>query len=323
MNLYRKLFGSFRNEATELGDAGGGADRGDDFTPTDDAADIAPEPEKKEPESAAEEDASSTQAEDATEPEKAKDDAKPRGKRGPIPLDRHEAILGKARAREEQYQARIKELEEQQARLKITEDVAQAEGKLAEMEEKYAQLLADGELKEAAKTRAEMRAMERALYQAEVRQEAARAKDQAKEEIRYDTTISQLEAMYPQLVPDGDEYDADAVAEVLALHKGLMAQGLPPSTSIQRAVKYVLGAPSSKGESTGDVTGERGLQRTQQQKAKNAQAAQRQPASTAQVGLDSDKMGGPVTEKSVMKMSQEDFAKLPEELLAKMRGDFV
>jgi hypothetical protein len=37
--------------------------------------------------------------------------------------------------------------------------------------------------------------------------------------------------------------------------------------------------------------------------------------------LDSDKAGGALTAKDVMKLSQDDFGKLSDEMLARMRGD--
>ncbi len=36
--------------------------------------------------------------------------------------------------------------------------------------------------------------------------------------------------------------------------------------------------------------------------------------------MDSDKMGT-LTAKDIMKMSQDDFAKIPEDVLSRMRGD--
>jgi hypothetical protein len=148
------------------------------------------------------------------------------------------------------------------------------------------------------------------------------AKEAAKEEIRYDATVSNLEALYPEINPDADEYDSDAVDEILTIHKGLVAQGLPASLSIQRAVKYVLGAPTQD-EDRGDVLQDKGLQRTTEAKKRNVEAAKKQPANTAKVGADSDKLGGGVDASTVMKLSQEEFAKLSDDALAKMRGDYV
>ena len=57
------------------------------------------------------------------------------------------------------------------------------------------------------------------------------------------------------------------------------------------------------------------------QRAKNGKVAATQPPSTAQVGADHDKLGGQVTAEAVIKMKHEDFVKLPDAELARLRGD--
>lgn len=237
--------------------------------------------------------------------------------------ERIQELIRKNKDREAEYQARIKELESNQAMVKVAEDLAEAETKLTDMEEKYAQLLLDGNTKEATRIRQEMRQLERAITQQQTRQESLQVKEAAKEEIRYDATVSNLEATYPQINPDSDDYDTDAVDEILTIHKGLVAQGLPASLSIQRAVKYVLGAPAADDADKGDSFADKGLQRTTDAKKRNVEAAKKQPASTAKVGADSDKLGGGIDSAAVMKMSQEEFSKLSDDALAKMRGDYV
>ena len=56
---------------------------------------------------------------------------------------------------------------------------------------------------------------------------------------------------------------------------------------------------------------------------KTLDAVGKTPPSTTKVGMDSDKAGGALTAKDVMKLSQEDFSKLPDDVLARMRGDEV
>ena len=58
--------------------------------------------------------------------------------------------------------------------------------------------------------------------------------------------------------------------------------------------------------------------------AKNLGVAGKQPPSTKDVGIDSDKMGGGrLDAKAVMNMSQKEFASLNEADLAAMRGDVL
>jgi hypothetical protein len=197
------------------------------------------------------------------------------------------------------------------------------------MEEKYAQLLLDGSAKEAAKIRQEMRALERAIGVAQARQEATSAKESVKAELLYDQTVEKLEMAYPMLNPDAEEFDNEIATEVIELHSAMVARGTQPHLAVQRAVKYVL---AERGLSTAPASGDkgdafdpkaRGLQRTLDTKNRNADAAKRQPGNTAKIGADSDALGGGVDASSVLKMSQDDFSKLSDDALAKMRGDFV
>lgn len=321
MKLYQLLFGRVQaplDEGTDLATM----DRGDELLPPDSAKD---EPEVKaetldEALKEGEQDdkvaPENIKASEEEEEEEEAEEAKPK-KHRQTANERIQELISKNKEKEAAYQAKIKELEEQNSRVKLAENVEEAENKIQEMEEQYANLLADGELKKAAELRKEMRAMERAVVQAQARQEAMQAKEMTKEELKYDTTVSTLEGLYPQINPESAEYDIDVVQEVLALHQGLMSQGLPPSMAIQRAVKYVLGAAAPKEESPKE---DRGLQRTKDAKVRNAEAAQRQPASTTKIGADSDKVGKPGGI-DIMKMSQDDFAKLSDDSLAKLRGD--
>jgi hypothetical protein len=55
--------------------------------------------------------------------------------------------------------------------------------------------------------------------------------------------------------------------------------------------------------------------------AKTLDATNKTPANLGKAGMDSDKAGGSLSAKDVMKMSQDDFKKLPDDVLARMRGD--
>ena len=57
--------------------------------------------------------------------------------------------------------------------------------------------------------------------------------------------------------------------------------------------------------------------------AKTVEAISKTPPSTTRVGMDSNAMGGDLKAADVLKMTQEDFAKLSDSALAKMRGDEI
>jgi hypothetical protein len=68
---------------------------------------------------------------------------------------------------------------------------------------------------------------------------------------------------------------------------------------------------------------ESGLRRKEEAVKKALEAKNKQPASTNAMGVDHDKTGGPLDSSAVMKMSYDEFVKLPESKLSELRGDFV
>jgi len=250
---------------------------------------------------------------------------KPKGKK--TANERIQELIRRNKDREADLQRQIADLQKATSAAKTNENLEQAEAQLTELEEKYAQLMLDGSTKEAAAVRQQMRQMERAITIAEARQEAAQAKDAVKAELAYDSAVAQLEEQWPVLNPDTEEFDGELAQEVLELHTGLVAKGMAPAAAIQKAVRYVMSANGlTSSNDRGDAAPDpkvNGLKRTLDTKNRNAAAAKAQPPNAVKVGADSNALGGDVSEASVLKMSQEDFSKLSDEALAKMRGDFV
>src|SRR5690606_20453628 len=121
----------------------------------------------------------------------------------------------------------------------------------------------------------------------------------------------------------------DKVDEVAVLLEAFMARGFARHVALQKAVRYVMGpAPTAK-KGKGDDKAEAEAEALKQRRAeearkKAAEADKQQPASTAKVGLDSDKAGkGGDGRIDVMRLSQEQFAELEEAELARLRGDEV
>lgn len=305
-------------------------DRGDDLLPPDP---INPEADKAALDAAAAAAAAEDKGDNAdpadpvdpnADPEAAADDKPKGGKKSAN--ERIQELIRRNKEREADYQRQIADLQKATSVTKTTENLEQAESQLAAMEEKYAQLLLDGSAKEAALVRQQMRQMERAISVAEARQEAASAKDAVKAELAYDATVEAIESRYPALNPDAEEFDGELAQEVIELHTALVGRGLAPATAIQRAVKYVMAergeAPANdKGDTVDPKTA--GLKRTLDTKNRNAAAAKAQPPNAVKIGADSSVLGGDISENSVLKMSQDDFSKLSDDALAKMRGDFV
>ena len=230
-------------------------------------------------------------------------------------------------------------LEEQLAKFQTGQQVADtnkeidaAEKKLDELETQYEELLADGKTADAKALRQQIRTMEREVAEHRANLNAQATTARAIEQVRYDTTVERLEAQFPQINPDHEDFDKEKTAEVLELKAAFQARGETPSKALQKAVKYVFpvntaaqrDATETKARvNENDPKVDAAKKRVAEAVKRNAAAASKQPASTTKAGMDHDKAGGKLTADAVMKMSQDAFAKLTEEDLAALRGDDI
>jgi hypothetical protein len=292
-------------------------DRGDNFAPTT----IEKEPEKVA--NTIEELKNDPEVKEVVEKgEEKAETTEEKPKKGDfIPRDRFNEAVQKERAKAEAAQARAKDLEAQLVTQKVTEDVVEAQKAVKDLIKQRNSLLADGDLDKAGEVDEKIFAMQEAIAERKAEAKATALKEATKEEVRYDAVVSRLEAEYPQINPEAEEYDADSVAEIRALMRGYQAEmGLTPSAALARATKRVFGAPVAA-KTDDKIAEDAGVRRKQEATERNVKAAAAQPASQKDVGLDHDKKGGGLDAKTVMKMSYSEFSKLGEDVLAKMRGD--
>lgn len=325
--LARNLFARFMAPADDGADLGLNADRGDNLTPpaattettTDHDAAAAglglnAEGETETPE-----------ADDETDEEAEKKTKKPKDEPR-IPKSRLDKVLKELQDAKEQL-AKTQQTQQQET---TTAELKAASTRLSDLEKTLTKQIADGETEKAAATLADIRELSEAIadYKAEMRAEAATA--MAVEQVRESMVIDRIEEAYPELNPSHEDYDESKIAKVLKIRNGLMATGDSRSAAMQEAVKLVMGDPKTAKERTAvdvtprvnkdDVAGKRKADAV----ARNTDAANKQPPTTAKVGTDSDKLGGGTLKaEDVMKMSQDEFAQLDEKTLARMRGDEV
>lgn len=305
------------------GDDAGGSDRGDDFTPTDDDVDgegDTPDVKAKaEPEPAAK-----------VEPEpaaKVEPEAKPEKR---IPLDRHEAILAKERATRQMVEAQLAEARGGQRIADTNAELSKLEEEVIKLESQYAKMVIDGEAKDAARIMAEIRTKERIITRTQAQFDTQAAESRAYERARYDAVVDRLESAYPQLNPDDESYDEELSDAVVTMASGYQARGLSKVDALQKAVKSLIKPETTKQTkavdtdvrvTAQDVAAKVAAERKAAAVGKNIDAANKTPANLAHVGLDNDKAGGRLDGKAVMKMNQDQFAKLDDETLSKLRGD--
>lgn len=293
-------------------------DRGDNFDPNpvaaEPVAEATPEPEVE------------AKPEEPEVEAKAEEEEKPRDEKGKfIPKDRFDEAVRKERSEKEAIQARLRELEEREAQRVVAADFAEASKQIKEMIKQHTSLLADGELDKASDLMEKILELQGEMADRKADAKATAAKTAAKEEVRYDALVAKLEADYPEINPDAAEFDKAAVRKVQAYMTGLMqSERMNPSAALKEAVETILGATKKQPDISAQQKAEDlGMRRKEQAVAKAMEAKAKQPASTKDVGIDSDKIGGALDASAVMKMSWEDFIKLPDSKLAEMRGDFV
>ncbi len=342
--LLKKLLSRYMAPAGDDGaDTGGtgsgsddtpGADRGDDFTPTDDDAegttkaaggadgdDIDPENP----------DGDDEEKDKADEKDKA---GKPKGRESRIPLSRHKDLLEKERAKRADLERRLATYQQGKQVAAANEDITKAEDKILELEKSYAKLMSDGETEKAAETMGKIRRMEREVVEQKAEMKIAAAEARATETARYNIVLERIEAAYPALNEDHEDYDEETAQDVLDLKAAYQARrNMTPSAALQAAVTKLLGKKTGRQSDAVDTTPRvpkeeakgKGEEVAADRKKKAVERAldadKRTPPNTSRVGVDSDKIGGALTAQTAMKLPDEDFNKLDEKALARMRGD--
>lgn len=332
------IFHRYMKPAGDEGSTGGTAadDRGDDFAPTgSDAVDppvvvAKPEPELNAEEQALADSLKAPVVEDlGTEVEgEGEGETDPKAKKADtrIPLSRHKEILEKERAARAVLTAQLAQYQNGQQVADINAELTAAETKMLGMEQEYAKLVTDGDTAKAAQVMSEIRRLEREVIEQKSDMKIAAAVATATESARYNIAIERVETAYPQLNPDHETFDQELVSDVSDLKDTYMRKGLTATDALQKAVKRLIAPDTKKQEAAVEVTpqvkaADVAAERKKEAVAKTLKAVNGQPPKLGQIGMDSDKDGGGIDAKAVMKMNFKDFSALPEEQLSRMRGD--
>lgn len=329
----QKLLNRYQKQADDDGSdlPGGDADYGDDFTPTDDGAEDVPaaKDDAGDEPAAADEDlrAAAEELEEGTE--EAKKTGTPKSGKGKfIPLDRHEKLLKKERARREELEAQLSQSRAGQQMAQANEDLSRVEDELVAMEAKYNDLLAEGDTQAAAQLMTQIRRKNAELNSITAAQRDAEVMARAVEKVRFDEALDRIEEAYPELDPDSDEYDEDTYQDVYDLMMAGRQRGLSATKALQRAVARVMGAETTAQKRATTATprvdeNDVASRRRGEAVRRNLDAARRTPPATHRISANNDAAGGALTAKAVMNMSEDDFEKLSDKDLARLRGDVL
>ena len=324
--LLQKLLSRYMAPAGDDGSDTGGSgviDRGDSFTPTEDEPAAKPAPAPKPADDDIDPDDPDADSEAEAE-EETKAEKKQREQR--IPLSRHKDLLEKERAKRADLERQLSQFQRGTEVASLNQDITQAEESILAMEKQYNALLGEGELDKAAALMSKIRQAERSIGDAKNDMKIAAAEARATERARYNVALERIESAYPRLNEDHADYDEALMEDVIDLKGAYERKGLTPTAAMQKAVDKLLGTSTKKQEAAIDTTPrvadkDVAAERKKDAVKKTLDAVGKTPPSTTKVGMDSDKAGGSLTAKDVMKLSQDDFKKLPDDVLARMRGD--
>ena len=245
-----------------------------------------------------------------------------------IPAARHKEILEKERAKTAALAAEVAQLKQRGQVAENTgaanADFAAIEADVLKLEEDYANLLTDGEIKKATAVMAKIRQAERYMAETKAELKIQTATIQARESAQYQTVLSRIEAAFPELNPDHDDYSAAVEQRVIKMSRMNQQDGMTPSAALQDAVDTIIGASTAKQGAATTVTPRvpAGADRKRDAATAANKAISKTPPALGRVGLDSDKLGGGESSAAaVISMSQKEFAQLSDAALAKLRGD--
>lgn len=329
-----------------------GSDFGDDFTPTGDDAEKnkseaaakgapADKTEGTETEGAAEGEGGVQEgllAEGATEGEsegegEANAEGKPAtatpkaGKGKFIPIDRHNAVLKKERERREVAEAQLAQSQAGRRVAEHNEDLERIENDLVELEKQFNAKLSEGDTDGARELQTAIRHKNADLMAATLAQREQTVLAQAVERVRYEETVDRIETAFPVLDKDSEEFDEEVLTDVVALMNSYKASGLSATKALQRAVDRLLKPATAAQEHATSVTprvseADVAAERKAAAVKRNIDAQRRTPpAQGSGNGTSGGQLGGGLTGAQLKAMSDEDFDKLSDRDLAKIRGD--
>ena len=187
---------------------------------------------------------------------------------------------------------------------------------LAELDKQIELARADNDVDKVIELNKQQRNIERQMYEEIASNSSTSAGEAAREQIRLDAVIDDLESQYSFLREDSKDFDEDLINEILDLQDGYLRSGkYTPSQAMRRAASVLIPAPS-KDSDAGD--------KRRTNVSKNLDAAKKSAPDMNDTGENSDK-GGDIhgDPGQVQNMSIEEFDALPEETKKRLRGDSI
>ena len=237
-----------------------------------------------------------------------------------VPKARFDEVQRKSREKVTALEERLQTLEKQRYQKTDEGKLEALEKEIEEEQDKYEDLLMEGEVLKARALRKITAVKQRQLNNEIQNAQSQLTSSAAVEQTRFDIKLAQFESVHPEINPDSDDFDNDLAEEVAEVMQAFKSRGYTPSAALHKAVHYVL--PAVDGVATKDPNIVRGQRKTAARK-KVVSLIKKSPPDLTGKGRDSDKGGERDGLPNVSKMGLEEFDKLTEAQKKEMRGDIA
>lgn len=200
--------------------------------------------------------------------------------------------------------------------------IAKINEELDGLYEQVEEARADGDTKLAAKLQRQIDAGNRKIASIEAERVANQTSRATVESQRFDSMLDVMESLIPELDPNSREFVPQAARDIEELVLGYRHAGLSPTKALHKAVKMLhkvdLNAPATeRKEPAKEPAKEPKKPDPKKPDVKRAvDTNRRQPPDSSKRGADHD--GKPI---DISRLTDDEFAKLPESVKAKYRGD--
>lgn len=184
--------------------------------------------------------------------------------------------------------------------------VVALQAQLDALEDQYEDAVIEGDKVLSKQLRAQLRAVRDQIGSHQRASTTHEAASMSREEMAYQNVVTELERDYPVLNSNHKSFDSALTDEVLALMSGLVQRGMPRAEALRKAATRLAPPPTQSGL------------RDAASRARNADAARRQPPS-------SPGLGAAPTDESVeiSRLTPEEVAKMDARKLSILRGDYL
>lgn len=186
-------------------------------------------------------------------------------------------------------------------------------------EEKYIDLILEGEVKEALQLRKEINQAKEDEFKNTIESVRTSTTDSVLSESKFDAAVEAMEAKYPFLNYDSDDYNEEAVESVNALMSGYMSSGISKVEALNKAVKQMAPIYEKEPEADKEKLGGKPKRKPtpKNDRKRNAKAAKAQPSKSPGRKAGTEDLDTI----QVSKLSDRDFSKLTDREKRILRGD--